>query len=71
MQRMIRARQLIRRGMSLETIARDVGFTKHHKFAQKLKRFYQLGPVEMVNSERKKCDDPLSFRQSDAGSNGP
>ncbi len=40
MQRMIRARQLIRRGMSLETIARDVGFTRHDKFAQELKRFY-------------------------------
>ena len=61
MQRMIRARKLIREGMSLKAIARDLGFEKYDKFARELKRFYHLGPVEMVNSERHKCCDPQSF----------
>lgn len=54
-QRMIRARHMIRNGISLKTIASDLGFLKYDKFAQETKRFYELSPLQMVGSERRKC----------------
>ena len=61
MQRMIRARQLIREGNPLKAIALDLGFIKYDKFAQELRRYYEMSPLEMVGNERRKCYDPSAY----------
>jgi transcriptional regulator GlxA family with amidase domain len=61
LQRMIRARQLIREGNPLKAITLELGFIKYDKFAQELKRFYGISPLAMVGTERQKCYDPEAF----------
>ena len=61
MQRMIRARQLIREGNTLKAISLDLGFSKYDKFAQELKSFYNVSPLEMVACERRNCYEPAAF----------
>ncbi len=61
LQRMILARQLIRTGTPLKATALELGFVKYDKFAQEMKRFYQITPMEMVGRERQKCYDHESF----------
>ncbi len=60
-QRMLRARQMIREGNSLKVISLDLGFSKYDKFAQELKNFYQVSPLEMVACERRACYEPAAF----------
>lgn len=74
LQRMILARQLIRTGTPLKATALELGFAKYDKFAQEMRRFYQISPLEMVGRERQNCYDPESFTLSpnqDRGRNAP
>ena len=61
LQRMIRARHLIRSGRALKAIALELGFTKYDKFARELRQFYQLSPLDMVDNERRNCYDAGAF----------
>lgn len=61
LQRMIRARHLIREGVALKAIAIELGFVKYDKFALEMRRFYQLSPMAMVGAERQKCFDPATY----------
>ncbi len=61
LQRMIRARHLIRSGRPLKAIALDLGFTKYDKFAKEMRQFYQLSPLDMVGKERRNCYEAGAF----------
>ncbi len=69
LQRMIRARQLIRCGVALKAVALELGFAKYDKFALELREFYNLSPLEMVHRERTLCYDIVYTKELE--SRGP
>ena len=62
LQRSIRARHLIREGTPLKAVALELGFLKYDKFAQEMRHFYNLNPMEMVSQERRNCYDAALFQ---------
>ena len=56
-QRMVRARQLIREGCSLKSIALLLGFKRYSHFNTEIQVYYGMSPTRLVSSEKSLCFD--------------
>ncbi|MCS1410870.1 MAG: hypothetical protein M2R45_04065 [Verrucomicrobia subdivision 3 bacterium] len=64
MQKIFRVRQLICEGNVLKAISLDLGFSNYDKFAQELRNFYHVSPLEVVACERCNYYEPAAFVNS-------
>ncbi|MGB1521037.1 MAG: helix-turn-helix transcriptional regulator, partial [Limisphaerales bacterium] len=56
-QRMVRARQLIREGCILKSIALLLGFKRYSHFNTEIQAYYGMSPTRLVSSEKSLCFD--------------
>ena len=61
-QRMIRARQLVRQGCSLKSIALLLGFKRYSHFNTEVQAFYGMSPTSLVASEKILCFQPSGLK---------
>lgn len=55
LQRMIRARYLVREGFPLKHISVFLGFKRYSHFIAEVRAFYDMPPVQMVDLEKRRC----------------
>ena len=54
-QRMIRARYLLREGTPLKYVSVTLGFRRYSHFIAEVRAFYDMPPVKMVETEKRRC----------------